>query len=449
MARLSRKHSVKILAYNSLHGGINTSVSPEMIADNEMAVCDNFEYDVVGNKLRRRGGISAPVISFPATILGVFYDFELNAYLVFLTNREIYYTNLSTSSMIGTLTGSLKPICCKFGGQVVIASGDKLQTWDSTTLSMIDTSPFCDIVFERFGRVVVARAGDDYLYYSAVGDVTDWDEDRDQEGAAMSVEVGYQDGGDIVSILPLFSDLFVFKSNGKIFQVSNEPPDWVVLEVGQNADVDYRFATANIGNYLLFVGKRGLMTLEAVQQYGNVRTNDIGDRFNSLIRDNYRPEIWHLKRKRQILIRPHETNEVIAFHYALGAATRLIFPSVIVDAVESPAGVVLASGNSLFYWGFDYHTDHGITVSARLKTKTTILLQRILVTNIYLSVSSDVAGSCLIVINKMKLTLPWLENSGGREKRFRTHYSSREMAVEISSDADFCFDNMLVEVTEI
>jgi hypothetical protein len=165
MAKLSRKHtSTKQLSYGNFGGGINSSLAPEYIADNEMQDCVNFEYSIDGSKLKTRGGLSTALLTFDYPILGVYFDYEMNSFLVFLTNYQVFQTNLTTKTLIGTLSGAEKPICCKFANKIMIASGNKLQTYDYSTLTTISDSPLCDIVFDRFGRICVSKAGQDYIY---------------------------------------------------------------------------------------------------------------------------------------------------------------------------------------------------------------------------------------------------------------------------------------------
>lgn len=438
-------------------GGINSSTSNELIADNEMQICNNFEYTIEGNKLKTRGGLSMPLISFPANIMSVYYDYEMNAHLVFLVNREVYSTNLKTSTVIGTLSGVEKPMCCKFGNKVFIASGDKLQVFDQTSLITIASSPLCNIVYERFGRVAVARAGSDYIYYSAIGsaddETTSWNEDVEDDSSMKPLEVGYQDGGNIVAIIPLATDVIVFKSNGKVFQVANEYPDWSVYEVGRNADVNYRFAVINIGNEVVFLNDRGLMTLQTVQNYGNIHMNELGEKFNNLLSKNgtYHPTLWNIKRKKQLLIRSVEGNTIWAYHYALNAATTLTFHNPVTDIIETPSNTLIAIGNALHTWSDDYINDiNNRNINCKIVFKNQINPDKFLIKEIETFVTSLVRnGQCLVVIGRLNLTIVWEDGVIMKRIKKRTNYSLPEFTVEFSSSCPLAFNHIIVEVADI
>jgi hypothetical protein len=443
---------VKPLIYAGLTGGVNVAVPGQFISDTEMQRCINFEYSINGNKLVPRGGLSTAITSFPSSIKGLYYDFEMNAIFVFLANNDMYSTNLNTNSYIGVLAGVEKPVCTKFGGKVLISSGHKLQSYAyDAVLNTID-SPHCDIVWERFGRVGIAKAGDDYLHYSGTGDETMWTADDDDDSASKMLEVGYKDGGDLVSVLPLATDLIVLKSNGKVYQVTNEFPDWAVYEVGRNTDITYRFSALNLGSDVLFVGRRGLMSIAAIREYGNVDINrSVGEKFNELITpDLYHPTLWHLRRKRQLLIRPNDGNTIIAFHYTQGAATVLQFPAMITDIIETPTATIVASGSSLYYWDETNATDYGDTdINATITFKKAINDNYSLIRRINSVVEADTAGSYSLTINALPFTHTWTATESTQQTAAHTNYRTRIIEPVLVTTSAFCFEQLILEVANV
>jgi len=447
LARLSNKHqNVRPFNITDLRGGINLYSPADMLADNEARNLENFEFDVNGDRLMTRGGLSAPFVTFSDNIKAVFYDYEMNDYLVFLENKDAYkYIIGNTPLLLGKLSGDLRPVCCKYGGKVIIASGDRLQSYDYTNLTTILESPLCDDVFERFGRLAVTKTGTDDIVYSAIGDITGWTDDPNDDSTAKETPIGYQDGGDIVGVHPLATDIIVFKSNGKIFQLAGEPPDGQsVFQVAKDSDFVYRFGVTNLGSELIYMSKQGLRSLSTSTEYGNFQNREFGAKVNGeLAKQVYHPIIWNLPRKKQMLIRPYEGGKILAYHYLLGAFTLLNFPQTIVDIVESPTEVVVASGNSLFYWSQNYSTDNGTAITAKIKSKQIKSIQDILVKRMAVSVDSAASCSATIKINGVPILFAWANAPQTSDLRFQI--KSKVVDVEFSTTSKLSFGHILME----
>ena len=128
MALLANKHqNIKPFNVNDLRGGINLYSPADMLADNEARNLENFEFNPNTDQLVTRGGLSAPLFSFQYDIKSVYYDYEMNIYLVFIANKNVYkYVINEQPELLGSLLGSNRPVCCKFGNNVYIASGEKV-----------------------------------------------------------------------------------------------------------------------------------------------------------------------------------------------------------------------------------------------------------------------------------------------------------------------------------
>lgn len=419
-----------------LNGGINSNTQSELLANNEMQYCENYEY--INGKLQVRGGISSPLITFSAPILGAYYDFETNVIFVALTNNDLYKTDLTTTTLLGKLSGTLKPICAKFGSKVFFASGGKLQSYDYSSFVTIDTSPLCDIVFERLGRILISKSGDDYLHYSAVGDETDWVDDPNIDSSSKDIEVGYKDGGDIVSVVQMSTDIFIFKSNGFVYQLTGEYPDWACYRIASDTDVDYRFCSTNIGNEVAFVGKRGLMTLATVTDYGNVKVQDIGTKFNNLLSKTiYHPTVWNMRRKNQLAIRPYDSEDIWLYQYDMGVATLVKFPQMIIDFMDTSSGIVVASGSSLYYWG-DYDEVIETTFTTKKESSIAFMIMR------KLDISVVGTGSLNVYIGKKCITL----NFTPTRSRFvlRLNKRLREFEIKVTSSDKLFLNHIMLEV---
>ena len=380
-------------------GGINTSVAPQLLADNEFQQLKNFEYDF--NQLVTRGGLSAPLTTYPSEIKSVFYDDSTRCYLVVLKNGDVHEENLiDISQKVGKLTGDEKPCYCRFGGEIYIASGGLLQYFNylEHKVETIAGSYICDNVFERFGRLVTSRKGDDNLYYSSVGDAKSelaWEEDTNDDSTAKWLEIGYKDDGDILKVLPIGGDIAIFKTNGRIYTLSGEYPNWNVSLVGDNSDVYNSDAISVLGSTIAFVSRSGLRTLETVATYGNFTVNEIGRKFNrSLIQDINEPRIYNIIRKRQLIICPNQADggRLFCYQYDLGAGIEFEFPMPIADMVDTQDDVIVASGNGLYRWSREFDTDNGEPINQILETKEFTTSRQLFTRQIDIGVSGVLGG---------------------------------------------------------
>ena len=239
----SNKHQVQKVAFAPLSGGINVAVPPDQIAENEMQECENFIYEKDSYRLCGRGGL-AQVSQFDDNISALFYDIDTNQVFVFLENRDAYKVILGQSetsrAYLEKLSGDRKAKCCKFKDKLFIASGGHLQFYDysdnSNWLQMITNAPVCDNLFYRCGRLMVTRSGSDRITYSSVGDASSdqaWVENTNDPSMSLWLDIGSDDSGDITDVVPLATDIIVFKSNGTAYQFMGDKSvdTWVVYNV--------------------------------------------------------------------------------------------------------------------------------------------------------------------------------------------------------------------------
>lgn len=368
------------IEFSDFTGGINSSVSPQQLAGNESLQIKNFEYDK--NVLVTRGGLSEALSTYEENIKALFYDESTNMFLVVQSDKKVYLDNLTdTPTLAGTLTGNSQPCFCRFDGKIFIASGGKLQYFNYTgnTLTTITASRLCDFVFERFGRLVVTHTGDDNLYYSAVGDPyeTGWTENTNDDSTAKSLEIGYKDDGDIQKVLPISGDIAIFKTNGRIYSLSGEYPNWTVQMVGDHSDTVTAHGISDLGSTIAFMTSSGLKSLEAVQVYGNFSVNtEFARKFNkSLVSGRvYNPRLYNIYRKRQLLICPDTSNDagkqkLYCFQYDIGACIYFEFAMPIADMVDTKDNVIIASGKSLYRWSKEFDTDNGTAIDQLIETR--------------------------------------------------------------------------------
>lgn len=377
---IEREQQMTAYSFSDFSGGMNTAQPPEQIADNEAELIMNYEYDY--NRLRTRGGTSAPLVSVDDSIKSFYYDAATEAYLLFGAGTDKVKGNIylayigEPATLVGQLTGNERPVCCKFDGCIYIASGDKLQYFDYEQLFTVESSKLCDNVFERFGRLVTTHRGDDNLYYSATGDAKSkdaWTDNSNDDSSSKWLEVGYKDDGDIITCKPMANDLLVFKTNGRIYSVSGEYPAWNVSQVGEKSYAeDIQKSIEIVGDSVAFITRNGIRSIDTVQTYGNFTMNEIGYKFNKSLTANIsNPMCWNAVSKRQLIIRPSSSNKKLLFiyQYNMMAGYELEFPFDIDDMAETSNGIIILSGNALYRWSFEYSTDNGRPIKTKLVTR--------------------------------------------------------------------------------
>lgn len=373
---IERQGQMVSLAFGNATGGMNTAVPPTQLADNEVQWLENYEYDY--NLLRSRGGLSRPLVTLNEDISNFYYDQINGAFLVYTVDRKIYHIREQIANFVGTLNGDDEPVTCKFGNEFYIASGDKLQVYDGNgELTVIEGSFLCDNVFERNGRLVTSHRGDDNLYFSSVGDAKSevaWLEDSNDDSTSKWVEIGYKDDGDIITCKPLAQDLLIFKTNGRIYSLSGDFPSWVVQQVGERSMAENRLRSIEIvGDSVAFITRAGIRDVSTVQSYGNFQLGEVGYKINNTISQQvFEPTCWNIISKRQLIIAPNrnDMSTLFVYQYNMQAGYILTFPYPIKDMADTLDGVIVAIGNSLHRWSFDYPTDNGIVIQSRLKSRS-------------------------------------------------------------------------------
>lgn len=400
---IEREQQMTAYSFSDFSGGMNTAQPPEQIADNEAELIMNYEYDY--NRLRTRGGTSAPLVSVDDSIKSFYYDAATEAYLLFGAGTDKIKGNIylayigEPATLLGQLTGNERPVCCKFDGCIYIASGDKLQYFDYKQLFTVESSKLCDNVFERFGRLVTTHRGDDNLYYSATGDAKSkdaWTDNSNDDSSSKWLEVGYKDDGDIITCKPMANDLLVFKTNGRIYSVSGEYPAWNVSQVGEKSYAeDIQKSIEIVGDSVAFITRNGIRSVDTVQTYGNFTMNEIGYKFNKSLTANIsNPMCWNAVSKRQLIIRPSSSNKKLLFiyQYNMMAGYELVFPFDIDDMAETSNGIIILSGNALYRWSFEYATDNGQPIKTKLVTRRLTTAVAFYTRKYDIQIEGDVSG---------------------------------------------------------
>lgn len=443
--KVGKTQKIQTVTLVDLTGGMNVAKSPEFLKENECVNLENFEFDVEGDKLRTRRGLGDPLYTFDSPVTYIYNDYEMNDFFIFLKNKKIYrYEFGKTPQYIGNINGvAERPTCAKFGGNLLIASGSKLQKYNYQSLTEISQSPDADIVFVRSGRVVISKSGQDLLIYSAIGNDEDWHENSNDDSARKDVNVGYKDGGDIVGVAELATDLLVFKTNGLIYTVQNEPSDWNIMLLGSKSDFISRHACTNLGKDVVFMSTTGLKSYATSMSYANFEPKDIGEKCNPHIKRRLdSPVISDLRRTKQLIVSGDSRNTVYVYHYGLKAFTKWTFQHNITSICENRYHTLVSMNESdavgkIYELSWNNKTDNGQAIHQEILSGEIRDTHDMNVYRTYIDVLSDVSGTADISVNKITMHHTW--EPSDETKEFKTQIRSNKMQFKFETDTNIVF----------
>lgn len=420
-------------------GGLNTSVSDEMINQTEMSRLVNLEISKSG-KLRTVQGTRDLTEDLSelleSDIKAAAWDDINDVLLLFCKDGKAYALDDNRVYHIGTLTGEEEPITVNWEDGILVASGGHLQygKYAATSGTGIDTnvaeyklvtigaSPADSRgVYVRSGRVFVFD-GEDNLLYSAVGDEENWTQDTNDPSAAIFTQIGYKVGGQIIGLINLQSYVLIIKDNGKIFRLENEFPDWQIKEVTSNGLCKGKAAYASVGNNVFILGEKTLQSISPTDDYGNMPINYVGKqieneiaslppktkmRFNTDLN-----QLWFVTNSQWVLVFDCNTNTFFQRY----------FNSDVVDMV----GNMIVKRNKVSELSMveSVMQDDGEPLEYRAKFRTEMTLHDLLVKRVDLSIFPLVDyyqnAAARFMVGKIVVPFPDRKNSGEQKRLKRT-----------------------------
>jgi len=356
--------------------GLNWSKNPEAIADGELVQAEQCEYDHADGSLRTVEGVTIK-LDTGMSVDTLFYDHAHSIFL-FSSGTNLYKTDLSTYTLLGTLTGSSKPVYCNYGGVIIIASGNLLQalTGANTLTTLTGSPPVSHYVTSRQGRLVAFSTASDVVNYSAIGDYTSWTNVAADKSSAQFVNVGYKDPGNIIAIDFLAQVMIVYKQYGRAYQIVGEPSDsnFSVLAVSQTASCLSMRATCNVDGISGYLGQAGLMAFTPVNAYSDIEPTELGLNINAWIAKNIDDncQMWHVQPKKQVWIKTQNDNRVYLYHYIArysdgrGAFTCRTFTNQLHDVCAVKSSVYVACGNKIGILDAATDLDDGVQIQTAI-----------------------------------------------------------------------------------
>ena len=419
---------------------MNVSVDPLWLEENEAQLIENMEFNSDGERLRTRRGLGAPLYSFESDVLYIWNDYELNMYIIFLKDGSIYkYEVGKLPVLIGKLNGdtSHHPSVARYGTKILIASGSTLQIYEynETTVNTDSSYPICDTVMERFSRILVSMRGSNNIKYSGIGNPTNWTQVTNDASSCKDIDVGDISG--ISGIYPFVTDILVFKENGNVYKVSNEPEDWNVIQVGVNSDFITNDAMTNLGGDVIYLSRKGLRSSSASETYGNYTESEIGEKCNPIIeKETGSPFISKLIRSRQLIVSPNSGSALYVYHYNIKAFTKWTFPVSISTICEGVESVLVGAGPCIYQLSANNKTDtvdsvshpiHQTILSREIPDLSTMTLYRN-----YIRISSDNQGSAKLTVNSVSWDWNWTIDK--QREEFKTQIRSDNMTFKFETD---------------
>lgn len=338
--------------------GINWSSSSESIQPTELTQAKNCEYNREDGSLRTVEGIVTK-LEHEEQIDSIFYNKHYHVFY-FSSGVDLYMTSdFTTSTHIGTLLGSKKPVYCMYDDACLIATGLQLQAIvGGSSLQTIKTSPPAnDFVTTRVGRVVTFTNSSDQLTYSAIGDYNNWDNDPNNISSAQFVNVGYKDAGNIIAVDFLSKAVVVYKDEGRAYKINGEPQDssFSIDSISQTAFCSSSRSAISVDNKSYYIGKSGFMSFIPTNAFGDVAPFEEGLNINPWLIGNVDThcQIWRVVSRKQLWIKTQNSPIVFLYHYlpryqdGRGAFTSRTFSHILNDVCEVEDTVYVAYGNKI------------------------------------------------------------------------------------------------------
>ena len=419
--RISSEHAnQQTVRFSDFSGGLNTTDAPESIAENELSRSINVE--IYNGQLKTVAGDRAVYKSSDISFNNIIYDAIESKMLLTDTDRNVYLLEDGTLTSKGTLTGKSEVQYAAWEDGVLIASGGKLQYYHGGMLETIANAPdVCRGAFIKQGRVWTFY--DDVLKCSAIGDETAWTNDSNDSSSSQWLQVGYKDGGKIVGVCSLSSDILIFKDNHHAYHLAGAFPNWTLSEIGRQIDCKSYHACVALGNSTLVLGRAKMQAVSVTDDYGDMMARDISQKIYLDIISL--PTV--LGGTRSFLFLDANTG---------GWFTRK-YNDYVMDVVEVDGSIYFLKHGGLYVLDASLQSDDGNTMLWRFKPKTLVsdnnyLIKRVRIdtTPFHVSYASEA-----LYVGRVRLSITQPESAEWIYENSGTIYNSELGVLAIQSRA--------------
>jgi hypothetical protein len=368
--RLSNKHAnVQTVSFSDFSGGLNTTDAAETIAHNELSNAVNVE--IYKGQLKTVAGTMRIYYQEDGNFTDMVFDSIGNTFLLIDRARKVYALPNNELVDMGTLTGDSAIQYDAWEDGVLIASGGKLQYYHANTLETLATSPdVCHGVFIKSGRVWVYY--EDILHCSGVGDESNWETDSDDDSKSQWLQIGYKDGGYIVGVTSLSSDIVVLKSNRHAYHLAGDYPEWVVSEISRQIDCKCYNACVALVNDTVVLGNSNVQAITPTDTYGDMQARELAGKvwgditaLPPTVKLRYIPklnQIWFL----------HNSAKFIFLDVNTGGWFKRQYVNPAVDAIEARGNVYVLKAKGLYILDSTTMADDNEAMSWSFQARTMV-----------------------------------------------------------------------------
>lgn len=396
-------------------GGVDRSRPPFLIDAQFAYDMTNFYYDpATGYPTTRPGLKKHSSAAAPNAINGV-YELVIGGVsttVISCEDGKLYKLDGALApALIGTLSGTERPMFGTLNGKLVVASGSVLQTSDGATLSNT-TSPDCKILMDSIQKssARVAVAGNattpDRVNRGGTNDPTDWNF-AGTEANAKYLEAGYKDGLEISGLCTFQNETFIHKRTPNKGQrrilranLSADSSAWYCYEFSRSRAALSPHLLCEVGD-VFFLDLEGPQRLTMVENQGSVPwkvipygTRVSGEISKFIATDGF---MWYDPVFRIIMIKPTKNSE--QFYCVDPAAERWTYfrfaPNILCGAYVGGKMLFGAADGYVYEYDLTSATDDGAAYTKTIETKWFDLNTsfRNLLKDKYLNVIGVTAGS--------------------------------------------------------
>jgi hypothetical protein len=273
-------------------GGLSTAVDEGFSDPNTLRIADNVVFSTGGQREKRQGGSY-----FDSSSIGAVDVLDIRDYwrtdasnnkqqllLSYTSGKKLYKYDsggvrteiTGTGGPSGTVTTVTS--ACMNELAIFFFNGStntpiKYNPDSASTYAALGGSPpAATFGTEWLGRLFCNDQTDpDLLHYCTTGNPEEWGGVGDS--GAIPIGTGDGDEGGIIGAIPFKGMLFVFKKS-KIYRISGyAPEEWIVEPVSYSIGLVGPKALCAIGDQdIVFVSRRGIHSLSATQNYGDVES---------------------------------------------------------------------------------------------------------------------------------------------------------------------------------
>ena len=270
-----------LLQLGPFKGGLNNASDPTNINDAELAVAQNWDYDVDGTLISRPAIVTdsstGPAASQNTDFLGYFTDSATGTtYLIASTATQIWFR--SSGAWTSITTGFKASAATQYLDKMWIVaepgSASNGGSWSpSGGFATVATMPKGTAITTFKDRLWIAagkleQTNGSRLYFSAIADGTTWN-------GADFIDVNKGDGQKLVDLYSLSTNLYLFKDNSTyVLQYDSSPSKGVVNAVSKTIGVaDIRCVVQYENILYLFHGGYLYELINYSFNKVNIRTN--------------------------------------------------------------------------------------------------------------------------------------------------------------------------------